>query len=61
MELSVAAERRDQERRRQEYLAERELDQLLEVTNRRRRERGLPERTPEQAREEFGGGPVSGG
>ena len=28
------------------YLAERELDQLLEATNARRRARGLPERTP---------------
>jgi hypothetical protein len=60
MELSVAAAQRDQERRREEYLADRELDQLLEVTNRRRRARGLPERTREQAREEFGGGPTPG-
>ena len=55
MELLVASERRDQERRREAYLADRELDQLLEATNRRRRARGLVERTPEQAREEFGG------
>jgi hypothetical protein len=56
MELRVAADVRDQERRREAYLADHELDQLLEVTNRRRRARGLPERTREQAREEFGGG-----
>jgi hypothetical protein len=55
LELQVAAEHRDQERRRHAYLADRELDQLLEVTNRRRRAHGLPERTREQAREEFGG------
>lgn len=57
LELRVAADRADQERRRQSYLADRELDQLLEVTNRRRRARGLPERTREQAREEFGSKP----
>lgn len=54
MELRVSAETREQERRREAYLADRELDQLLEATNRRRRARGLPERTREQAREEFG-------
>lgn len=55
MELQVAAAHRDQARRREAYLADRELDQLLEATNQRRRARGLPERTREQAREEFGG------
>ena len=35
-------------------LAERELEQLLAATNARRRARGLPERTREQARREFG-------
>jgi len=55
MELRVADERREQQRRREAYLADRELDQLLEATNSRRRARGLPERTREQAREEFGG------
>lgn len=58
MELRVAAERREQERRREALLADRELDQLLDATNRRRRARGLPERTPEQAREEFGEPPA---
>jgi hypothetical protein len=42
--------------RRQEDLENRELDQLLDVTNARRRARGLPERTREEARREFGGG-----
>lgn len=59
MELRVAAERHDQQRRREAYLADRELDQLLEATNQRRRARGLPERTREQAREEFGGKPAA--
>jgi hypothetical protein len=57
LELRVAADMHDQERRRASYMADRELDQLLEVTNRRRRARGLPERTREQAREEFGSKP----
>lgn len=61
MELRVAADQREQLRRREAYLADRELDQLLEATNRRRRARGLPERTREQAREEFGGEPSSRG
>jgi hypothetical protein len=54
VELQVAREFRDQDRRRQAYLADRELDELLEATNRRRRARGLQERSPEQARREFG-------
>jgi hypothetical protein len=54
VELQVAREFRDQDRRRQAYLADRELDGLLEATNRRRRARGLQERSPEQARREFG-------
>jgi hypothetical protein len=57
MELRIAGDRAEQGRTRQTYLADRELDQLLEVTNRRRRARGLPERTREQAREEFGAKP----
>jgi hypothetical protein len=60
LELRVAGEMRDQERRRQAYLADRELDQLLEATNRRRKARGLPERTREEARQEFGGEPPAG-
>ena len=46
----------DQRRRREELTSERELDQLLEVTNARRRAKGLPERTAEQARAEFSAG-----
>jgi hypothetical protein len=61
MELDVARERHDQERRRRAYLADRELDELLEATNRRRRARGLPERTREQARQEFGDAPAGDG
>ena len=57
VELDLARERHDQERRRRAYVADRELGQLLEATNRRRRARGLPERTSEQAREEFGDWP----
>lgn len=57
LEMRVSGEMRELERRRQAYLADRELDQLLEATNARRRARGLPERTREEAREEFGGPP----
>lgn len=60
LEMQVSADLRDQERRRQAYMADRELDQLLEATNRRRRARGLPERTREEARQEFGSEPPSG-
>lgn len=56
LELRVSADLREQERQRQAYLDDRELDQLLEVTNRRRRARGLPDRTREEAQEEFGEG-----
>ena len=54
LELRVANDLRDQQRRRQEYVADRELDQLLEATNARRRARGAPPRTREQVRREFG-------
>jgi hypothetical protein len=60
LEMRVSADLRDQERRREAYMADRELDQLLEATNRRRRARGLPERTREEVREEFGGASPSG-
>jgi hypothetical protein len=59
LEQRVMEETREQQRRRQQYLADRELDELLEVTNARRRARGLPERTREDARREFGGGAPS--
>jgi hypothetical protein len=55
LELRVAEDVREQERRREAYLAERDLDELLAATNARRRARGLSERTPEEARREFGG------
>jgi len=53
LELRVASDLREQQRRREAYLADRDFDQLLEATNARRRARGLPERTPEQVREEL--------
>lgn len=64
MELQVMDDMREQHERRERYVAERreqqqgdrELDQLLEATNARRRARGLPERTREDARREFGPG-----
>lgn len=57
LERRVREDTADQQRRRDELMAERELDQLLEATNARRRQRGLPERTRAQVREEFGGEP----
>ena len=58
IERRVHEDAADQQRRRDELMAERELDQLLEATNARRRKRGLPERSRAQVREEFGGGPA---
>jgi hypothetical protein len=52
-----AQRRRDAEQakaRQSDADAERELDDLLEATNARRRARGLPERTREDAKREFG-------
>jgi len=43
-----------QRRRHEQYLADVELDELLEVTNAHRRKRGLPERTRAEAQAEFG-------
>lgn len=56
VEMRVAADLREQQRRRDAYLADRDLDELLEATNARRRSKGLPERTREDVRREFGGG-----
>jgi hypothetical protein len=64
MELTVMGEIGEQQRRREQYLAERkeqettdsDLDGLLEITNARRRARGLPERSREEARREFSPG-----
>ena len=53
----MAGDIHEHNRRREQYMADRELDQLLEATNAQRRRRGLPERTREQAREEFGAKP----
>jgi hypothetical protein len=53
-----AQRRRDHEQlaaMRDQRMADRELDELLEATNARRRARGLPERTREQVKREFGG------
>jgi hypothetical protein len=59
LEVTVMKDVAEQRHRRERYLADRELDELLEATNARRRQRGLPERTRAEAREEFGG-PGSG-
>jgi len=57
MEMQVMEDLADQRRRRQELASERELDDLLELTNARRRAKGLPERTREQVQAEFGSPP----
>lgn len=62
-EMQVMADIHAQRKRDQEYIdqrrskseADRELEELLEATNARRRARGLPERTREEAEREFGG------
>jgi hypothetical protein len=43
---------------RAKQLDERDLDELLEATNARRRAKGLPERTREEVEREFGAGPA---
>jgi hypothetical protein len=61
MELQVFNELGEQQRRREQYVAEHreqqladsDLDGLLEATNARRRARGLPERSRDEARREF--------
>src|SRR5437764_6907170 len=61
MEMKVFNEMGEEQRRREQYqaehreqqLADSDLDGLLEITNARRRARGLPERTREEARREF--------
>jgi hypothetical protein len=57
VEMQVMQDLGEQQRRREQYLADHDLDEMLEATNARRRARGLPERTRAQAREEFGTGP----
>ncbi len=60
LEMQVMEDFGEQRRRREAYVADRELDELLEATNARRRARGLPERTRADARREFGRGSGSG-
>ena len=55
LELQVVSDLNEQRRRREQYLADSDLDQLLEATNARRRARGLPERTRADVEREFGG------
>ncbi len=65
MEYQVSQELQQQRERSERYLAERreyqlkdrDLQELLEATNARRRARGEAERTREQAQSEFGAGP----
>jgi hypothetical protein len=52
--MQVLGDVNEQRRRQEAYLAERDLDGLLEATNARRRSKGLPERTREDVRREFG-------
>jgi hypothetical protein len=62
MEFKVSQELREQNERRERFLADwrekdlddRDLDELLEATNARRRARGEPERTRDEVRREFG-------
>jgi hypothetical protein len=56
MERRVLEDQQELRRRREELMADRELDELLEATNARRRARGEPERTREEVMREFGGG-----
>ena len=60
LEQRVMRSDMERRRRRDEYLADRALDQVLETTNARRPKRGLPERTPEQARRDPDGRPEQG-
>ena len=58
IELQVTNDLNEVRRRREAYLADREVEQLLEATNARRRARGLPERTRQDVEQEFGAGPA---
>ena len=58
-ERGVRQDVQAQHRQREQHLADRELDELLAATNERRRKRGLPERTRDQAQQEFGRPPDS--
>ena len=61
LERRVMQDFDEQRRRREAYLADRDLDELLEATNARRRARGLPERTREEVQREFGARPAGDG
>jgi hypothetical protein len=54
LELQVAHDLQDRQRRKRAYAADEELQQLLDATNARRRARGESERTRDDARREFG-------
>lgn len=66
LEFQVMAQLREDRERSEQRLAtqrakqldERDLDELLEATNARRRAKGLPERTREEVEREFGAGPA---
>ena len=45
LELRVAQDHAEQLARRERYLADRDVQEMLDLTNARRRARGLPERT----------------
>jgi hypothetical protein len=60
VEMQVMGDVTEQRRRHEAYLAERDLEELLEATNARRRSKGLPERTREDVRREFGSEAGSG-
>ncbi|MGI8413910.1 MAG: hypothetical protein ACR2LV_09855 [Solirubrobacteraceae bacterium] len=60
VEMRVTQDDEDERHRREQPSAQRELDELLQATNARRRARGLPERTRAQAQREFGPDPASG-
>ncbi len=60
LERRVMEDVNEQRRRREAYLADRELDELLEATNARRRARGLPERTREEVRRAHRSGTAAG-
>jgi hypothetical protein len=56
IEQQVVADFGEQRRRQAAYQTDLEVDQLLEATNARRRARGLPERTRDDVKREFGSG-----
>jgi hypothetical protein len=57
VERRVIEDLDEQRRRREGYLADREVDDLLAATNARRRARGLPDRTLPDLQRDVGAGP----